>query len=59
MKTIAKKGDDNSMKRYIMEYLEKSRTQRVIFANSLKEAKQKAKEIAKINGITEYYVYAD
>lgn len=46
------------MKRYIMEYLEHGRTQRVIYANSLKEARQKAANIARINNITEYSVYA-
>lgn len=46
------------MRRYIMEYLEKGRTQQVIFANTLKEAKQKASIIAKSRGISEFYVYA-
>lgn len=46
------------MKRYIMEYLEAGRTQRVIYAESLKEARQKAANIAKFNNITEHSVYA-
>ena len=46
------------MKRYIMEYLKPGRTQRIIYADSLKEARQKAANIARISNITEYSVYA-
>ena len=54
-------------KRFVMEYLEKythiigrspsSRVQEVIFAETLKQARQEAKRRAAIKGIDEYYVY--
>ena len=54
-------------KRFVMEYLEKythlngrnpgGRTQEVIFAETLKQARQEAKRRADIKGIDEYYVY--
>jgi hypothetical protein len=45
-------------KRYIMEYLEKGRTQEIIYSESLKEARQEAARRAKIKNITEYSVIA-
>jgi hypothetical protein len=45
-------------KRYIMEYLEGSRTQQVIMAENIKEARKIAAHLAHTRGVTEYYVYA-
>jgi hypothetical protein len=44
------------MKRYIMEYLDKGRVQQIIFADNMKEAKEKAKFYASQRNIEEYYV---
>lgn len=46
---------------YIMEYLNPAkpyaeRIQQVIIANAMKEAKVKAHALAKLRGVTEYYV---
>ncbi len=46
------------MKRYIMEYLERGRTQQVIMAETIKEARKIAANLARMRGIAEYYVYA-
>jgi hypothetical protein len=47
-----------TQKRYIMEYLERSRTQQVIMAENIKEARKIAAHLAHMRGVTEYYVYA-
>ncbi len=52
--------NDKNMKkrRYIMEYLDRGRTQQVIMAENIKEARKKAARLAHMRGIKEYYVYA-
>ena len=44
-------------KRYIMEYLDRGRTQQVIMAENIKEARKIAAHLAHMRGVTEYYVY--
>ena len=49
---------EQDMKRYIMEYLQRGRTQQVIMAENIKEARKIAAYLAHMRGVTEYYVYA-
>lgn len=46
---------------FVMEYMDPTkpygdRVQQLLFAESLKEAKQKAKKLANLRGVSEYYV---
>jgi len=52
--------NDKNMKRrrYIMEYLDRGRTQQVIMAENIKEARKIAAHLARMRGVTEYWVYA-